>query len=269
MTDQIAICKPARMRGLALVTALALTVIGGLTTPKRAEAWFASEVTQVLNNISLMANQFQDYAAYADDVARWRQQAADMQNLLSKIQNMQLSLGLKDGQEMREIDDPKTFMVRERCGSQYGDGASGVIGSITGVNLNGKVFEDQYKRCAQKQWLQNEKFNIGVRYLKQNMQEMQADFLTSRAQANGSKNLGDGSTVNADGQAMFSKYQMKQQNHQQLMDAYDAAIASLDGQMGSAARKAMRGESGLIRQMVSTAAVYTALCGGGKCDDGQ
>lgn len=260
--------KPSRLLGLSFagVVALGLVFSGGMLLPRPAQAFACANCSTWVADLLKLPKEI---AGWAADKAAWLQQARDMAQMISSIQNMQLALGLQNGQELKEIDNPKQFLVKERCGDQYGSGVGGILGSLTGINLKGKVFEEQYKICAQKQWLENEKYNVGVRYLKQSMQQMGSEYRTLLTKFASASNVGNSNKVNQDANALLIKNQAQQQNHEQLMAAYDAAIKSLDGQSTALGRAAMRGNSGLIKQMTSTAAAYTALCSGGRCNDGD
>lgn len=268
--------KSSRLQGLTFagVVALGLVFSGGMLLPRPAQALACANCSTWVADLLKLPKEI---AGWAADKAAWLQQARDMQQMISDIQNMQLSLGLQNGQEMEEIPNPKEFLVKERCGEPGGGGTGGggggggfvggIIGSLTGINLKGKVFEEQYKICARKQWLENEKYNVGVRYLKRSMQQMDSDYRNLLTKFASAKNVGNSNKVNQDANAVLIKNQAQQQNHEQLIAAYDAAIASLDGQKGALSRAAMRGNTTLISTMASTAAAYTALCSGGRCKD--
>lgn len=260
--------RKIRATGLSFAMTAAIGLIGASTAlaPRPAQA-----VAFACVNCATWATQIPEYIAkiahYAKEANGWKTQIQGMQDQIASVQNMQVALGLQSGQELQEIRNPKQFMVEERCGTQYGDGVGGIIGSLTGINLNGKVFEQQYKICAQRQWLQNQKYNVGVRYLKESMQQMQTDYRTMLSKFGAANNVGNSNKASQDAAAVLNKYQMQQQNHEQLIAAYDAAIESLDGQNPALARAALRGKAGYVRTVTSAAAAYTALCGGGKCSD--
>lgn len=266
--------KTARLQGLTFagVVALGLVFSGGMLLPRPAQALACANCSTWVADLLKLPKEI---AAWASDKAAWLQQARDMQQMISDIQNMQLSLGLQNGQQLEEIEKPKEFLVKERCGEPGGGGTgggsggfvSGIMGSLTGINLKGKVFEEQWKICARKQWLENEKYNAGVRYLKRSMQEMNSDYRSLLTKFASAKNVGNSNKVNQDANAVLIKNQAQQQNHEQLIAAYDAAIASLDGQKGALSRAAMRGNTGPVSTVASAAAAYTALCSGGRCKD--
>lgn len=103
--------------------------------------------------------------------------------------------------------------------------------------------------------------------MKESMQQMQTDYRTMLSKFGAANNVGNSNKASQDAAAVLNKYQMQQQNHEQLIAAYDAAIESLDGQNPALARAALRGKAGYVRTVTSAAAAYTALCGGGKCSD--
>lgn len=260
--------KSSRLLGLSFAGVLALGLVfsGGMMLPRPAQAFACANCSTWVADLLKLPKEI---AAWAADKAAWVQQARDMAQMISNMQNMQMALGLQNGQELKEIPNPKEFLVKERCGDQYGSGVGGILGSLTGINLKGKVFEEQYKICAQRQWLENEKYNVGVRYLKESMQQMNTDYRNLLTRFATADNVGKSNKVNQDANAVLIKNQAQQQNHEQLIAAYDAAIKSLEGQNTSLGRAAMRGNAGLIKQMTSTAAAYTALCSGGRCKDGD
>lgn len=211
--------KPARIRGIAMALALSLTATGGLLAPNRADAWFASEVTQILNNISLMTNQLQDYAEYADNLNRWRQQAADMQRQIARLQNMALTLGIRPGQDLREVDENQN--VAERCG---GFNLSALT-QIFNVNGSGDIYQQQKQTCANIQRMENTKYNETVRYLRSFADEANQDFRNLQNASRSSTDPGDLMKALQDSSNTLNKQEMQFKDFQNKMYAYDSYIS--------------------------------------------
>ena len=177
--------KRNRMSGLVLAITLSLTASVGLVVPNRANAWVASEFTQVLNNVSLLTNQLQDYYRYADDAMKWKSQLEEMQKQIAQLQNAALTLGLRPGQDLTPV--PLDKNVAERCG---GFNLSALT-QVFNINGSGDIYQQQKQVCANIQRMENTKYNLTVEYLREYQDRVKDEFKAVSDKAKESKNAGD------------------------------------------------------------------------------
>lgn len=253
--------KTIKTTGLSLAMTLAIGVgIGAALTPRPAHAVFASEVTQVLNNISLLLNQIQDYTAYGEDITRWRQQAQDMQNQLRSLASLVSSFGMpaSNAGQLTKVDPNK--MVRDRCG-QGGSVLNQLLGSFS-LNPNGDIAAQQAQLCATIVTIETYQYNESVDFINVTMPQFQADLkkVEDARNSNTDKSgVTGGLTVDVD--KIMGEYESKFDGWQTRIGIYDKSIQGLRAQQRALTQIALTGSrnSGVVGQVGKTLILKQAL----------
>ncbi len=248
--------KPVRMRGLVLAIAFVATGSTGLLTPQRAEAaWWASEWTQVLNNVSLLTNQMQDYYRYADDALKWKAQLDEMQKQIAQMQNAALTLGLKPGQDLTPVALDKN--VAERCGGF----SLSALTQIFNVNGSGDIYSQQKQVCANIQRMENTKYNLTVEYLKDYQNKVKDEFKLVSDMAKDSKNAGDLFKPMQDALLASQSQQNTTQDYNNRMQSYNSYIEIMRSNQKLLGQIALKGSrtSQVLGQLGRTAILEAAL----------
>lgn len=255
MTTKTQTRKPARMRGLVLAMALTATASGGLFTPNRADAYIASEITQILNNVSLMFSQFQHYYRYADDAAKWQQQMREMQRQISKVQNMAMSLGLKPGQQLTPVDED--FNVAERCG---GFSLSSLT-QVFNINKSGDIYAQQKQVCTNIQKMENMKFNETVEYLTVYKERAEREMAELNSLNRATEDQGDMLKRIQDSMARLNGNDSYTEHFQNQMEAYDGYIEIMRNNQRMLGQIALKGSKAgnVLGQLGKTAILEAAL----------
>lgn len=254
--------KSVRAGGLSFAMTVAIGLVGaaGMLTPQPARAVFASEVTQVLNNISLLLNQFQDYAAYGEDVVRWRQQAQDMQNQLTSLTSLVSSFGMpaSSAGQLTKADPAK--VVRDRCG-EGGSVMSNLLGSFS-LNPNGDIAAQQSRLCAAITTMETYQYNESVDFINITLPQIEADLkqIESTRNSNTSKS-GVTEGLNVDATKFLAKYDAQFDGWQTKMKIYGQSIDGLKAQQRVLSTIALRGSRGtnVVGQLGKTLVLKQAL----------
>lgn len=217
-------------------------------------------------------------AEFGKEAARWGEQGRQwtkeyqqfMQQYnswLSKIDNMQSTFGVpQQGVQLQTVDE-NTFNVEERCGSEFGGGATGIFGRLTQVNMTSNIYQQRYELCANLQKMRNMQYNDAVQYLQETMPQMQAELNNAGQRFVGSgKTAGDMNAYAAKLNKVNGDIAQSDSNFEAQMRAFDAYAKATEVSQGTLTRAAMRGSAGPIRKITSTAVMYERLCGNGQCD---
>src|SRR5690606_12594722 len=111
--------KTQKSRSHSWVLSLAITMVAATTTltPRPARAVFASEFTQVLNQIQLYLQQANSVTEYGEEAMRWRRTLQQFQQQLISLQHTVMSFGMPDSLSMEKVED--NYGVAQRCGSGF------------------------------------------------------------------------------------------------------------------------------------------------------
>ncbi len=258
-----------RQRATKLRAVLLTATVGALLLSGNAAAqWTVIDPTHIKTQL----------AEFAKEAARWGEQGRqwykeyqqfmqEYNSFLSSIDNMQSMFSMSPGAEMQEV--PDDFNVAELCGEQGGGGVSGMLGSVVGIDPRGDLYAQNYRYCASAQIMRNRQYNEAVRYLRDTVPQMQAELDRAGNQFVGSgKTQGDMSAYSAKMEKVKGDIATANNRFEAQMLAYNTYVKTQESNQATLTRTAMRGGSGLksnIKQMADVAAVFTALCGGGKC----
>lgn len=203
-----------------------------------------------------------------DDVTELTQLVTKYTSMLRKLENLQSLINLPVGVSLRKVDE-NTFMVEEACGEAGGGGVGGLVGRLIGVDLRGDIFRQQYNICVSTQQMRNRQFNETVDFLTTTMDSMKAmgqELNTTSARVTNPGDV-DGNITQRLNAA--NKLDAAMGEFERRMIAYDTFIGEQENAMAGTAKVAMRGNAGLLRTVTDAAAMRLALCGGGRCNDGN
>lgn len=194
---------------------------------------------------------------------QWKQQYDAM---FSRMQSFRSGVSMQEGAPMQEVDNE--FNVTERCGEQSGGGgASGMIGRITGVQLEGNINVQRWNNCRAVQVARNTQYNETVRYLRDQAKAM-SDEAKQLDTAMADKRM-DQTELLASTQRISTaraENAEKKSDYDRRMQAWDVYVNRAEENQVTLTRTAMRGRAGLIQQVTTTAVLRATLCGGGKCE---
>lgn len=254
--------KPLRFHGpsFAAVVALGMTFSGGLLAPRPAQAYFASEITQIQNNISLLMNQVQDYTAYGKDIQRWRQQAQDMAAQLNSLAAVVGSFGMpaSSAGALKKVDPAK--VVRDRCG-QGGSVMSRLLGSFS-INPDGDIAGQQAQLCSAITTLETHRYNESVGFINDTLPKLQADLKKINSARNSNKDKsGVAGGLEVDVNTIMAKYNGELKGWEAQIGLYDKSIEGLKAQQRLLSHIALTGSrnGGVVGQVGKTLILKQAL----------
>ena len=238
-----------------LITSMALVLIAGGTAlaPVPANAVFATEATQFMNQLNLAIQRAQAYAEYGEQAMRWRHTLTQLQQQLVRMQGIISGFGMPKGPELTPVI--LSYNVADRCG-----GFS--ISSLTKVfSLDGKgnIYEQQKQICANIQMMENMKYNATVEFLNKTAPEMEAELKGLDARRNSSNENGNVDASTNDAVRMTASMDGKFKVWETQINTYDAYIESMQGTQKILAQGALKGKSGMLGTFVKTAALKGAL----------
>lgn len=191
------------------------------------------------------------YDQYAEAVASYEAQ-------LKQIQNMFLTLGIKPGMELKEVDEDE--YVEERCGSGQGFSLAALVKKVFTIDPKGDIQKQQREICAAIQMMQNTKFNLTVRFLNEHVTKSTEEFNGLNGQITKANNVGDSNAVNLQAQSMRQGQQARMENYQNQMRAYDGYIEIMRDNQRLLAQSALKPrDKKLIGTLVKTATLQGAL----------
>lgn len=247
--------KTRKSRSQSWVLTFAITMVAATTTltPQPARAVFASEFTQVLNQIQLYLQQANSVTEYGEEAMRWKHTLAQYQQQLVRIQGIISAFGMPQGPELTPV--ALSHNVAARCG-----GFS--ISSLTKVfNLNGSgdIYEQQKQICANIQMMENMKYNATVEFLDKTAAEMKMELQSldtrrgiSNENGNIDANTNDAVRMNTNMEGKFKVWETQ-------ISSCDAYIQTMQETQKILAQSALKGKSGLLGTFVKTAALKGAL----------
>lgn len=254
--------KSVRAGGLSFAMTVAIGIAGAgiALTPRPAQAVFASEPTQILNNISLLLNQIQDYTAYGEDVIRWRQQAQDMQKQLNSLMSLVSSFGMPASSTGQLTKADPNKVVRDRCGDG-GSVMSNLLGSFS-LNPDGDIAAQQTRLCAAITTMETYQYNESVDFINITLPQIEADLKQIEATRN-SNTSSSGATegLNVDATKFLAKYQSQFDMFKTRMNIYNESADGLRAQQRVLTTIALRGKRGtnMVGQLGKTLILKQAL----------
>lgn len=259
--------RSGRRAGKLKAALLSVTLSGLLLSGNAAAQWAVIDPAHIETQMAEFAQQAARWGEqgqqWLKEYQQWKQQ---YDSWLSSISSMQSNFGLVPGSSMEEVDE-NTYMVEERCGPPYGGGTAGVFGRLTGIDTRTQIQKQRWELCAKLQVARNKQYNEVVKYLNETAPAMQAEMNKAGQQFVGSgKTQGDMTAYAAKMNKVDADAKRTHDEFQARMQGYDAYAKAVEVAQGGLTRSTMRGGAGMIEKVVNGGVMYTALCGGGKCD---
>jgi hypothetical protein len=194
-------------------------------------------------------------AQWGKEGQQWKQTWDHYMQQLIKMKGLVMSKGLDKGVNLQSVDE-NTYMVAERCGSGFN------VHSLTSnfsLNSAGNIYEQQRQICGNIQRVENMKYNLTVKFMKDNVPSMENMLEEIAKERNTDNNQGTVEGTTSKSAQMSNALDVNFQNYQSQIATYDAYAESLGGIQRVLARGALKGKQGMLGSFVKTAALKTAL----------
>lgn len=250
--------KQYKTHPFSLATAQILLAIAALGHSAGATA---QEV--IVNDVKSMAKQIQEYAEQAkrwsDTLAQYQKQIAHYQQMIATVMNLNFQSLLPTAQ-LQKITDTST-LIRQACPGASSL-ASTVISSITPLNLNGPIKENQDRICQNVVQLRITSYNETVDMLDRLNQYnglfKKIDDLRNSLMGS-SSSQGDMQANTNEAMRNANKLQNEVSNWQARMNVYETAIKTLESQQSILAGVALKGKSSLTGKAIQAATFAAAF----------
>lgn len=248
-----------RLRTKKLVAATSLMLVLATGAPSVGSAGIPvidipHTIQSTLNQINTYSARFQDMAEYGETLMRWRRTLEQYQQQLIQIQGVVMSFGLPQGQPVTKV--PANYMVAERCGGGFN---LSNLTKVFQVNPTGNIIEQQKQICASIQQMENARFNYTVDFFNEYMPKVQAKLDELESRRNSSNEEGNVAAADNDSLRVGNSSDANFQTWQANIQAYDSYIAGMEKNQRLLARKAMKGNQGLLGTLIKTTALKGAL----------
>lgn len=194
-------------------------------------------------------------AQWVKEGQQWKQTWDHYMQQLIAMKGLVMSMGMDKGLNLEPVDE-NTYMVAERCGSGFS------LGSLTkafSLNGAGNIYEQQKQICSNIQRVQNIKYNLTVKFMKENVPKMENMLTQIAKERNVNDNQGTVEGTTSKSIQMSNNLDVNFQNYQTQIASYDAYVASLESLQRVLAQGALKGQQGMLGSFVKTAALKTAL----------
>ena len=240
---------------LAITLAVATTTL----TPQPAHAAFATEVTQMLNQVQLYLQQANAVKEYSEEAMRWKRTLEQYQDQLIKLQSMVTSIGLPTGIQMKKIE-PENKYVSDRCSGAAGGFNLANLTKVFNLDGAGNIVKMQQEICANIQIAQNRKYNETIDMLQQSLPDIKASLEQQRHRAEHSTTSGDNDRVGSDAEISANYIVTGIEEWETRMKMYDAYIHSQQELQKVVAQIGFKGKkTGIIGTAVKTTLLQGAL----------
>lgn len=238
--------------------AIALTVGGAAMAPAPAQAFVcancASEWTQIMNQMQLLAQKIQDAGEYTETAMRWKRQYDHYQQQLVKLKHALMGFSMPNSLSMDMVED--NYMVAERCGAGFS--LSSVVQGFS-LNPNGNIVEQRKTICASIQIAQNRKYNETVSFVKKTLPELEAALKKTNDRRDSSEDQGVSQAAQYDAVNYSNAFDTRYRAWQVQIQTYDAYIEAMESKQRSLTHMGLKGEESLLGTVVKTAALKAAL----------
>ena len=243
-------------RPLARLCASSVLGLGLFFSSTVSAQWIVYDPTNWFENMTTRIENAMEWSANA---TRWTEQLQRYSDALVTIQGMVNSFGLPAGAPLVKV--PENYMVAETCG--------GADLSLTGLFKTfvyqpaGDWKAQQRQICVNIRTMRNRQFNESIDFIGGTMAQVQAALDAITTLRNGSRLLGNMTAVDSDTTRTANDISAKVAEWETRMKAYDAYISVMEQNQKAIAAGALKGSTGgangLIRDVVKTAALKTAL----------
>lgn len=245
------VSKPRTARKAPFLTGLALCC--SLAAGSAGAQWVVTDpgntLQAVMNQLNTLASKIQDATQYAREIQHMTQQLTQLDQIFASLALTMTPIQEKTAGELNQA-------ITQRC-----SGDSSVISDVfsaVGLNLNGDIIAQQKVKCTQIVALQFKQFNEQVRMLKK-LEKSQADILRLSNQMSVASTNGAMDSNVAKAQALMTQLTADAQYTETVIRSYEGMIKMVEEDQRQLAKRGMKGESGPIQTLVSTAALAGAL----------
>lgn len=194
-------------------------------------------------------------AQWVKEGQQWKQTWDHYMQQLVAMKGLMMSMGLDKGVNLEPVDE-NTYMVAERCGSGFSPGS---LTKMISLNSSGNIYEQQKQICGNIQRVQNMKYNLTVKFMKDNVPKMEDMLKEIANERNANNNQGTVEGTTSKSAQMNNSLTLNFQNYQSQVATYDAYVETLEGTQRTLAQGALKGKQGMLGTFVKTAALKTAL----------
>lgn len=194
-------------------------------------------------------------AQWVKEGQQWKQTWDHYMQQLITMKGLVMSMGLDKSLNLEPVDE-NTYMVAERCGSGF---SLGSLTKIFSLNSSGNIYEQQKQICSNIQRVQNMKYNLTVKFMKDNVPEMESMLKQIEKERNTNNKQGTVEGTTSKSVQMSNALDINFLNYQSQITTYDAYVASLESLQRVLAQGALKGKQGMLGTFVKTAALKTAL----------
>lgn len=236
--------------------ALILTLVV-VFKPVPAQAVFASEFTQVLNQLQLLLQKVQDAGEYVETQQQRVKEVQDMQRKLTNLTKMFDLLNMPVRFDLAKRDEQDG--VKERCpGSSPGFSVGAIIDRIKPA-ADGDIMKQQTAICQSIVILENRKHNELVSmytHANEKIGQINGQLMKSMKS---SSDPGVATAAQNNAQAMLNQSMSEMEYSSSKIEGYNSLIASLKNDQANLARTALKGTNNVLGTIVKTSALAAAL----------
>lgn len=243
----------ASTASLSLALAISTSVF-----PREAGAfWYATEMTQIMNQIQLLTQKIQDAGEYVstqkhrlDELQDMQRKLTDLNKMLNLLQ-MPVSFDLTERNELEGVSD--------RCpGTQPGFSFAGVLQRIS-QQSSADTIARQLQLCQMIAITENRKHNELVKMFKHASAKMTKIDRELDKTLKSSSNPGVSTAGQNSAQVMLNQSLAEMEYFDSKIKAYDALIVSMKSDQSALAKRAMKGGNNPVGTVFKTAALAAAL----------
>ncbi|RYY22150.1 MAG: hypothetical protein EOP62_23640 [Sphingomonadales bacterium] len=242
----------------ALSMALALTVGGAAMAPAPAQAFVcancASEWTQIMNQMQLLAQKIQDAGEYTETAMRWKRQLEHFQQQLVKLKHAMMGFSMPKGMAMQKVLDD--YMVVERCGGGFS--LASVVQGFS-LNPNGNIVEQRKTICASIQIAQNRKYNETIAFVTETLPQLEAALKQTNERRDSSEDQGVTQASQYDAANYSNAFDTRYRAWEVNIRTYDTYIEAMEYKQRALTHMGLKGEENPLGAVVKTAALKAAL----------
>lgn len=251
--------RKSRPHSWALSLAIALVATTTSLAPQPAHAVFATEVTQMLNQIQLYLQQANSVTEYGEEAMRWKRTLEQYRDQLIKLQSMVTSIGLPTGIQMKKIT-PENKYVADRCSGAAGGFNLANLTKVFNLDDTGDIVKMQQEICANIQIAQNRKYNETIAMIEESLPEIKKSLKQQQERAASSTTSGDNGKVGTDAGVSSNNIGIGISEWETRMKMYDAYIQSQQELQKVVAQIGFKGKkTGIIGTAVKTTILQGAL----------